>query len=193
MSSYVMSAGTDDARGSIMHDYGRITLLALSAVVVSAATIIYYNHKMYEELAADAYNIFELVAINLMPYMISAVVATITTVAVMSMLPMVKSREATQIIHRRVKRLADGDLTTTSRLECHNQHFKDVANELNYAIGFIGSSVAQWKIINRQQWDLLENIRQATLKKDYWRALKMIEKMEENWKLTATLENRFRT
>jgi hypothetical protein len=193
MASYLMSMGTDDAKTGIMREYGRIALLALSAVVLSSATIIYYNHKMYDELAADAYNIFELAAINLMPYMISAVVATITTVAVMSMLPMVRSQQATQVIHRRVKRLADGDLTTTSRLECNNPHLKDVAGELNYAIGFINSSVARWKIINRQQWDLLESIRHATLNKDHWRALKLIEKMEENWKLTATIENRFRT
>ncbi len=193
MVSYVMNSPVLRAQYRWFQEYGRVVLLAGTAVALSAATIIYYNHKMYFDLIEDVYNKVELTTITLMPYMISAVVATITAIGIMSMLPMLRSAQAAGQIYRRVKQLSDGDLTTTSRLDTNNEHLKDVANELNYAVGFLGSSVAQWKIINRQQWDLLEGIRQATLQQDHLRALKMIEKMEDNWRLTASIENRFRT
>lgn len=180
-------------KSSVFNDYRQIWLMGASAVLLSAATIIYYNYKWYNEQIANVISQFELATITLMPYMISAVVATITAIAIREILPMLRSAGDARHIHGRLKRLAKGDLTVVSRLDCENQHLKDIAVELNYAVGFLGSSVAQWKIINRQQWDLLENIRQATLKEDYSRALKMIEKMEENWRLTADIENRFKT
>ena len=193
MASHVVSAQISGLKNSLINDYRRVGLMGLAAVVLSAATIIYYNHKMYAELIANTYNVIGLAAITLMPYMISAVIATITTIGITSMLPMVKSEQAARKIHQRVKELAEGDLTTHSRLDCSNAHLKDIAGELNYAIGFMGSSVAQWKIINRQQWDLLEAVRRATLKENHIQALKLIDKMEENWRMTAQIEDRFKT
>ena len=106
---------------------------------------------------------------------------------------MINTSQAARKIHVRVKQLSEGDLTTQTRLDCKNPHLKDIAGELNYAVGFLGHSVAQWKIINRQQWDLLENARQAILREDHCSTLKLIEKMEENWRMTAAIENQFRT
>lgn len=180
-------------RSSIIRDYKQIWLMAGTSFLLSAATIIYYSHKWYYEQIANVINQFELATITMMPYMISAVVATITTIAIREMLPVLRSAQEASHIHGRVKQLAKGDLTIVSRLDCENRHLKDIAVQLNYTVGFLNSSVAQWKIINRQQWDLLENIRQATLKEDHSRALKMIEKMEENWRLIAAIEDRFKT
>jgi hypothetical protein len=193
MANYIAGPPIIDPKANIFQQYSRVWLLAASGVLLSAAIIVYYNHKMYYELIRDVYNSLELTAITLMPYMISAVVATITAIGVMSMLPMLKATQAAQRIYLRVKQMSDGDLTTTSRIDCRNQHLNEIAAELNYAIGFLGSSVAQWKIINRQQWNLLECVRQATLDNDHRRALKLIEKIEENWKLTAKIEDKFRT
>lgn len=180
-------------KSSLYHDYKQVWLMAGAAVLLSAATIIYYNYKWYNEQIANVINQFELATITLMPYMISAVVATITAIGIREMLPMLRSAQDARHIHGRMKQLAGGDLTVVSRLDCENPHLKDIAVQLNYAVGFLGSSVAQWKIINRQQWDLLENIRRATLKEDHSRALKMIEKMEENWRMIAEIEDRFKT
>ncbi len=190
MANQIVSTGSE---GNIFRDYKQIWLMVGGALALSATTIIYYNYKWYYEQIENVVNLFELAAITLMPYMISAVVAAITTIGIREMLPVLRSARVAKQIHARVKQLAHGDLTTVSRLECENEQLKDIATQLNYAIGFLGSSVAQWKIINRQQWDLLENIRQATLKGDNSRALKMIDKMEENWRLTAAIENRFKT
>ena len=52
---------------------------------------------------------------------------------------------------------------------------------------------AKLKIINRQQWNLLELIRQASLNDDSEFALKMIEKMEENWYKIAEIESKLKT
>ncbi|UCG60541.1 MAG: hypothetical protein JSV52_09405 [Candidatus Zixiibacteriota bacterium] len=190
MASHITSSGI---RGNIFHDYKQVWLMAGGAVLLSAMTIIYYSYKWYNEQIEHVVNKFEMAAITLMPYMISAVVAAITTIAIREILPILKSARVTRHIQTRVKLLAEGDLTTVSRLECDNEQLKEIATQLNYAIGFIGSSIAQWKIINRQQWDLLENIRHATAKGEHGRALKMIEKMEENWRMTATIESRFKT
>ena len=58
-------------KASLLHDYKHALLMAVSAVVLSAATIIYYNHKMYYEQIANVYSTLELISITLMPYMIS--------------------------------------------------------------------------------------------------------------------------
>ncbi len=190
MASQIASSGI---RSNIFHDYKQIWLMAGGAVLLSAMTIIYYSYKWYYEQLEHVVNTFEVAAITLMPYMISAVVAAITTIGIREILPILRSAQVARHIQARAKLLAEGDLTTVSRIECDNEQLKDIATQLNYAIGFIGSSIAQWKIINRQQWDLLENIKQATARGEHSRALKMIEKMEENWRMTATIENRFRT
>ena len=193
MAAHVANSFFIDLKGNLLHDYRQVWLMAASAIALSSTTIIYYNHKMYYEQIANVYGTVELAAITLMPYMISAVIATITSIGIMSMLPMINSSQEARKIHVRVKQMSEGDLTTASRLDCKNPHLKDIAGELNYVVGFLGSSVAQWKIINRQQWDLLESARQAAIREDHCSTLKLIEKMEENWRMTAAIENRFRT
>ena len=180
-------------KSSIYQDYKQVWHMSTAAFLLSAATIIYYNYKWYNEQIANVISQFELATITLMPYMISAAVAAITTIGIREILPVLRSAKEARHIHGRLKQLAKGDLTIVSRLDCENEHLKDIAVQLNYAVGFMGSSLAQWKIINRQQWDLLENVRQATLREDHMRALKMIDKMEENWRMIADIEDRFKT
>ncbi len=179
----------DEIRG----DYKRVGLMVVTAFLLSAATIVYYNHKLYYEQIASVYTSVEIAAITFMPYMISAVVATLTTLGVMAMLPMIRSKQVAGKICARLSRIADGDLTTNSRLDCGNEYLGDVASELNYSIGFLSSSIAQWKIINRQQWDLLECIRRETFDSHNPALIRLVEKMEDNWAMIAEIEEKFRT
>ena len=103
-------------------EYRKMWLLAISAFVLSAAVIAYYNFKMYPEQIADVYSQVELMAITFMPYMISAVVSTLTAIAIMTMLPMVRSQPASLRIRNRLVQLGQGDLTADTRVECGN-HF----------------------------------------------------------------------
>ena len=144
MSYYSFPNPAVHIRRIVMGDYRGIWLLASSAVVLSSAVIVYYNHKMYHELIANAYSALELTAITLMPYMISAVVATITATGIMSMLPVVKSKQTATRIHKRMKQLGDGDLSTGPRIETNNPYLKDISHELTYIIGTMSSAIAQW-------------------------------------------------
>ena len=179
----------DDVRS----DYKRMGLMVASAILLSAATIIYYNYKLYYEQIASVYTSIEIAGITFMPYMISAVVATLTTMAVMTMLPMIRSKQMAGKIHARLARMSDGDLTTQSRLDCGHPYLGQVASELNYTIGMLSSSIAQWKIINRQQWDLLESIRRESFDTHNPALKKLVEKMEDNWAMIAEIEEKFRT
>ncbi|UCD64119.1 MAG: hypothetical protein JSW34_01415 [Candidatus Zixiibacteriota bacterium] len=184
---------TEYVRRLTQSDYRRIWLLGTSAAVLSVAVIVYYSHKMYYEQIQHVYTWLELLGITLMPYMISAVVATLTAIGIMTMLPMIRSKQTAYRILLRLKRLSDGDLTVGSRVESDNQHLRDVATELNYAIGTLSGLVAQWKIINRQQWDLLEGIRDEAVSDKSLIILSLVEKMEENWKMIAQIEGRLST
>jgi aminopeptidase-like protein len=49
------------------------------------------------------------------------------------------------------------------------------------------------KIINRQQWDILQTIKDSTFSNNTKMVMDMIDKMEENWKKIAELEETFKT
>jgi hypothetical protein len=174
-------------------EYRKMWLLAISAFCLSAAVIAYYNFKMYPEQIANVCNQVELMRITFMPYMISAVVSTLTAISIMTMLPMVRSQPAAYRIRTRLKQMGQGDFTADSRVECTNHFLKDIAAELNYTVGMVSSNLAQWKIINRQQWDLLESIRREAVKDKNRVLIGLVERMEENWKMVAQIEDRFTT
>jgi methyl-accepting chemotaxis protein len=173
--------------------YSRIGLLSGTAIVLSAAVITFFNSSVYTDSSAQVYNSLELAAVTLMPYMISAVIAAITAIGVMTILPMARSRQSAQEIYLRLREVADGNLSNRARIDAGSDILKDIAHELNASVNNLGSNFAQLKIINRQQWDLLQGIRQQSVKADDQLVLGFVMKMEENWRKIAEIEDRIRT
>ncbi len=181
-------------KGEIMTQYyRRIGFLTGSAIVLSAAVITVFNSSVYTESSAQVYNSLELAAVTLMPYMISAVIAAITAIGVMTILPMARSRQGAQEIYFRLREIADGNLSNRTRIDAGSEILKDIAHEVNASVNNLGSHFAQLKIINRQQWDLLQSIRMRAVKEEDQLTLGYIMKMEENWRKIAEIEEKIRT
>ncbi len=183
-------AAGEDIQSSV---YRRVFFLSGSAVILSAATIIIFNTTMsisrIEQFCTGA----ELVALTLMPYMISAAVAAITAIGVMALVPAIRLQAPAKSISARLRALADGDLAGTIHTTEKAPHLQELTNELNIATGSLSHKIAQWKVINRQQWELLESMRETTVVSGQKQLVMIIEQMERNWEKIAVIEDELTT
>jgi methyl-accepting chemotaxis protein len=168
--------------------YRRITFMGLSAVTASGAIIAYFNRAILSQLSDTAYAGVELAVMTLMPYMISAVIATITAIAVMSVLSTTRVAAPAEKMILNLREMADGDLSVRMRLE-GDDPLKEVGTAFNSAVSNLSDRVAHWKIVNRQQWGVLCRIRQAVESNDPEQALRFVAEMEQNWDRIAEIEN----
>lgn len=171
----------------------RIGVMVGSALVLSAAVILYFDTYGAQALNIGVQTKMTLAAQTLFPYMISAVVAAITAIGVIAMLPMARRVTPSTIVQERLHRLAEGDLATpvsTTRLD---MQMKGIAHELNRSIGQLGKSFAELKVINRQQWDYLESIRVSLERGEINSAMTALQIMEKNWQRIAEIEQRMET
>jgi methyl-accepting chemotaxis protein len=167
--------------------YRKAVFMGLSAVLASGAIITFYNEYVGGVTVSDAAAGLELAALTLMPYMISAVIATITAIGVMNFLPTVRVVAPAEQIVSRLRELCDGDLTTRVRLDTDDP-LKEVGIAFNAAAGNLGDRIAGWKVVNRQQWGVLGRIRQAVEENDMKAALRFVAEMEQNWDRIAEIE-----
>jgi methyl-accepting chemotaxis protein len=167
--------------------YRKAVFMAFSAVLASAGIIAYYDQNVSSVLSSGAAAELEVAALTLMPYLIAAVIATITAIGVMTILPSTRVAEPAEEIVHRLRDIGDGDLTTRVRLEADDP-LKEVGIAFNTAASSIGDRVAHWKIVNRQQWGVLCRIRQAVELDDREEALRFIAEMEQNWDRIAEIE-----
>jgi methyl-accepting chemotaxis protein len=188
MSAFASSESVFD-RWSI---YRRIGLMGLSAVLASAGIIAYYNRTILSQISDRTYAGFELAVMTLMPYMISAVIATITAFAVLSVLSTSRAVRPTEQMVYGLREVADGDLTVRMRLE-GDDPLKDASTAFNTALSSLSDQIAHWKIVNRQQWGVLCRIRAAVEENDSEQALRWVAEMEQNWDRIAEIENRLIT
>lgn len=193
MSRFFADPSAIELKGNLTPYYHRIAFLITTATLLSGSIIVYFNNVVFTDEVMALYTSMEVAAITILPYMISAVVAAMTAIGVMSMMPILRSRGPARKIQIRIERLGAGDLTVSGKLDCSNEYLKDIATELNYSIGLLNHRVAQLKIINRQQWDLLEGVRQAARRNDSDSALSYVEKIEKNWHRIADVEDQFLT
>ena len=173
--------------------YRTLTLLGFSALTVSAATIIAFNQFVDQSALASFNSNIALSVTTLMPYMISAVVAAITAIAIMRIFPMAEQPASLEQIRDRIGAMADGDLASHVRIHSNDETLKAIANELNFAVGQIGHQVALWKIINRQQWELLNCVHSAGKRDDGEAVCRYVEQIEQNWKRIAEIEAKLTT
>ena len=184
-----VSVTSPDSIFNRSHLYRKAIFMGLVAGGASAGIITYFNQNVSEYLMPDARAGFRLAAVTLMPYMISAVIATITAIGVMNLLPTTRvAAPAEQIVHH-LRDLADGNLTARLRLHAEDP-LKDVGVAFNTAAGSLADRVAHWKVVNRQQWGVLCRIRHAIEMNDREEALRFVAEMEQNWDRIAEIEQR---
>lgn len=169
--------------------YRAVLFMGMSALMTSAAIIAYSNH-VQEASSQELLNGVNLVISTLIPYMISAVIAAMTAIGVMTILPTTRVVEPTKQIVARLNDVARGDMTTRVRLHADDP-LKDVANSFNNAVADLGNQIAQWKVINRQQWGVLCHIRHAIEMGKPDEALNFVGQMERNWDKIAEIEEKF--
>ncbi len=173
--------------------YPTIGLMAGSAVVLSGAVIVYFNDILNPELYGDISGSFELALLTLMPYMISAAVAAITAIGIVNILPFMRLSESIESLQLRLRDMAGGDLASKVRIESSLPQLRRLSRELNYTSGDLGRRIAELKVINRQQWDTLQGVREAGENENHEAVLIMVEQMEKNWQKIAAIEEQFTT
>ncbi len=173
--------------------YYTIGLMAVSAVTLSAAVIIYFNDLSNPDLLSEIGSSLELAFVTLMPYMISAAVAAITAIGIVNILPLLRINESIESIRNGLRNMAVGDLSSRIRIEANLPQLRRLSRELNYTSGDLGRKIAEWKLINRQQWDILQGIRAAGENHNDETVLMLVEQMEKNWEKIAAIEEQFKT
>lgn len=174
-----------------MRLYGQMTIIALSAVLASGALITYSDTALLNDTIFEAYGRVQLAVATLFPYLISAVIAAITALAVMHMLPATKELDTAEQIVNRLRAMSEGDLNARAKI-IGNGQLRDIAFEMNVASSSISHKITQWKLINRQQWLTLCHVRTAVEAGHREEALRYIAMMEEDWSKMAEVEDSFR-
>lgn len=172
--------------------YGRIAILTGSAVIICAAVISYFNAADSGSLLSNVGSAVDLALVTLLPYMISAVVAASTAIAVLAILPALRSVDPAERVLDRIKELGAGNLATRLNVASEGR-IKDIVSELNHAVGNLGHHISTLKIVNRQQWGTLCCIRDAARQNDSQAVLRYVEEMEKNWRKIAEIEQQLTT
>ncbi|HOD66175.1 MAG TPA: hypothetical protein PLR32_07600 [candidate division Zixibacteria bacterium] len=171
----------------------RAMLLIGSAVTLSALIIIAFNWTLSRSTLEQIGSGVELAALTLVPYMIAAAVAAITALCVLLMVPAAQLRQPATVIRDRLQALANGDLASRIQGRKPAPHVQELVYELNLATSNLSHQIAQWKVINRQQWELLEAMREITVVDGHRQLVRIIEQMQANWEKIAEIEERLKT
>ena len=173
--------------------YPTIGLMAVSAVALSAAVIIYFNDVFDESLLSEVGGSFRIAILTLMPYMISAAVAAITAIGIVNIYPLIRISDSLDVLQNHVRDMEVGDLASRVRIEARLPQLRRLSRELNCTAGDLGRRIAEWKVINRQQWEILQSVRAAGESENHEEVLLLVEQMEKNWRKIAAIEEHFIT
>jgi methyl-accepting chemotaxis protein len=167
--------------------------MVISAVIVSGAIIGSYNLAVNSDHWREIGSGLELIAIIMLPYMISAVVAATTAIGILALLPWIRLPEAVHAVQARLREMAAGDLSSRIRIQGNSVHARQLARELNCALGDLAGVIARWKLLDRAQWDLAEAVRIAAARKDYDEIARQIELIEKNFEKIGELHEQLIT
>ncbi len=170
-----------------------VGFLTLSAVLLSFGVIWFHNRVLFNEQIFEMYSQLEVAGITLMPYMISGAIAAFAALYLSHYIPVMKSKVPSHQIAMRIRKLGEGDLVSFSRIHSENDEVNDIARELSITVAQWNSLMSQMKIINRQQWDLLQDVKKSACKNDGNAILMHVTKIEENWIKTAEIEELIKT
>lgn len=172
--------------------YRRVTLMGVSAFLLSAAIIIFFNQSLLSS-AANVQHTIVLAAKTFFPYMLSAVIAAITAIGIITILPLVKGVKSAELVEQRLAAMASGDLSSKIYLADEDEQIKGLVGQLNSTVTVLGESIAQWKALNRCHWELLQSIRTSAESNNSDQVLKFVDKMENSWERIAAIEERLST
>lgn len=167
--------------------YVRAAVLLTASVIICATIIIRYTDWQAGSFMAEFSSLLDLGINTLLPYMISAVIAAITAVAIMAILPAKQLADPSTRIVERLRGLVDGDLSSRVSIKADG-NLREVSYELNRAVATLNAQVSKLKVLNRQQWQSLCDIRSAVEAQDGPAALRHIDNMEQNWTRIAEIE-----
>jgi hypothetical protein len=187
MSAIASLSSSEKGELSRGHLYTRLTILITASIIVCATMIIRYSNWNEGSFMAGISSLVEVTVNALLPYMISAVVASITALAVLAILPGMKETEPVMKITERLLALRSGDLASRVNIRGEGQ-LRVIGYELNRAIKTVHNQVSTLKLLNQQQWKTLCDIRGAVESGDSQQALQHIEEMEKNWERLAEVE-----
>ena len=173
--------------------YATAGLMISSALALSVVIIYGSQHGLLNGSTNRFSGSLELAAVTLMPYMISAAVAAIVAIAVMNVLPYGRVTDDAERIRFRLEQMADGDLSSTLRLHSGSKEMLEVAAQLNRVTNNMAINVAKLKLLNRKQWGLLDNLRNAIAEGDNKGTLEYLTQMEINWEEIAQTEQKLIT
>ncbi len=172
--------------------YVRAAVLLTASVVICTTIIIRYTDWQAGSFMAEFSTLLDLSINTLLPYMISAVVAAITAVAIMALLAGKPVEDPSIRIVERLRGLVDGDLSSRVNIRAEGS-LREVSYELNRAVATLNTQVSKLKVLNRQQWQSLCEIRSAVEAADCPEAIRHIENMEQNWTRIAEVEKSLMT
>ncbi|MCB2231386.1 hypothetical protein KQH82_11780 [bacterium] len=171
--------------------YKSIIFMAASALFVSASVIIYFNQSTSGEVTEGLSSRLYLFSTTITPYLISAAVAAMTAIGILAILPSARIYDPAQTLLLRLRELRHGDLS--SKVALTHPQLKIIATELNDAVETLGTQLTTLKVLNRQQWKVLGQIRAAAEMHGCKEVLSHIDEMEQNWAKIAEVEERLVT
>lgn len=172
--------------------YKTMVIMASTAVIISAAIIIFFNQSNSADASMEIGGRIQLLTATLLPYLISAGIAAMTAIGILSMLSSARAFDPAQLILYRLRDLGMGNLQSTIKVGNDHQ-LKALATELNAAVGSLGHNLTQLKVVNRQQWKVLCDIRSAAIGGNCDEVVRQVEEMEKNWAKIAEIEERLIT
>lgn len=170
----------------------RILLLIAGTVVACGALILWHSGEIPFDFLTDWSPAIGESVILLMPYMISAVIAAITAIAVMALWPSVRKVSPSKQVIDRLRDLGAGDLASPIKVRGDDQ-IREIASELSGAVSALSVQVDALKVINRAQWGCLCQIRAEAERQNCQTVLLGVAEMEKNWEKLAAIENRLLT
>ena len=172
--------------------YFRIGVMLVTTILVCSTLVFYFGNQLVDTLVAGVASLADIAVASIMPYLFAAAIAGITAMAITTILPTAQSIEPQEMILHRLRQLSGGDLTYKEKIPPSGP-MRDIAMELSQSIGMLRHQVTAWKIVNRQQWSTLCNLREAVERGDTQFAINFIEQMEKTWKKTAEIEKKLLT
>ncbi len=168
--------------------FARVGYMSITAVIISAIIIGFFN-SITDNQMEQVYSKTELAALALIPYMISAVVAAITATCITNLLPWLKVGKSLDAIEMRLREMASGDIATKLMPNSNIAHVQSIMIQMNNTVSVLGNQLAQWKAVNRQQWELLQLIRMAASENKSADVIKIANEMEKKWGKIAEFED----
>ncbi len=172
--------------------YFRIVAMLVTTILVCSTLVFYFGNQLVDMLAAGVATLADIAVASILPYLFAAAIAGMCAMAITTILPTARSIEPQEAILQRLRQLSAGDLASAEKVPSSGP-MRDIAMELNQSIGMLRHQMTAMKIVNRQQWSTLCNIRDAVERGNTQMAISYIEQMEKTWQKTADIEKKLLT